>query len=97
MYPAAQRRVDSKLAEGLAGHCIQLTLQRGISRALAQLLSHSRADEPARASTVGDDVGYRLSAHSQRDALAGSHGINHLARAVAQVSHSDLHVRQCST
>lgn len=46
---------------------------------------------------MGDDVRDRLAVDSQRDRLAGLHGVDHLPGAVAQVTNTNLHVRQRST
>jgi hypothetical protein len=44
-----------------------------------------------------NDVGDRLAVNRQRDPLTGLHRINDLRRPIAQVTNSDLHVRQRST
>lgn len=45
---------------------------------------------------MGDDVRDRLAVDGQRDRLAGLHRVDHLSGAVAQVTYTNLHVRQRS-
>jgi hypothetical protein len=40
---------------------------------------------------VRHDLGDRLTAHRQRHALAGAHGLDHTAGLVAKLADADLH------
>jgi hypothetical protein len=67
----------------LPGEFVEIASKPCVGRAILQLVTKARADEPPRASTMRDDVGDRLAAYGQRDALSGTDCIDHLTGSVA--------------
>jgi hypothetical protein len=81
----------------MTGEPFQVVTESGVGRPLQQLVTQQAAGHPAGPPSVGDNVGDGLTVHRQDHPLTGPNGVDDLARAIAQLPHTDLHVRQRST
>lgn len=76
---------------------IELLLHSGVGGASGELCPQLIGLQQVATPTVGNYVGDRFAAYGEGYPLTGPYGINDTSGPIAEVTHSDLHVRQRST
>jgi hypothetical protein len=81
----------------LSGEAVEVVTKGRIGRPLKKFSTQVITWQPSGAMTVGHDVSNRLTMHGQDNSLTSPYGVDHPARLITKLAHSDLHVRQRST